>query len=162
MGKNSKQEFDKKYWENFYDSDSNFKILCGNTAAFVQAWPRNQANFSKHIKTEPNHFKFLYIKISQITQNLAQNIGQTKIICNMKFISSLFFFLKNGLKYKTQFFLFSELIQCGILFIQIQMTTGNKNIFYFEKLFVEILLLKDKYNLNSDKLMLQPIDGDSN
>ena len=109
MGKNSKQEFDKKYWENFYDSDSNFKILCGNTAAFVQAWPRNQANFSKHIKTEPNHFKFLYIKISQITQNLAQNIGQTKIICNMKFISSLFFFLKNGLKYKTQFFLFSEL-----------------------------------------------------
>ena len=34
--------------------------------------------------------------------------------------------------------------------LQIQMIIGNKNIFYFEKLFIELLLLNDKYNLNND------------
>ena len=79
----------------------------------------------------------------EILNNILNILNNTKTISNKtiyKIKKELIFILSN---------------------LQIQMTIGNKNIFYFEKLFIELLLLKDKYNLNSDKLMLQPIDDDS-
>lgn len=96
-----------------------------------------------------------------IYELLITNIKSNDIFTEI--LHNIFIILNNckTIPDKTIFKLKKEYINC-ISNLQIQMTTGNKNIFYFEKLFIEIILLNDKYNINNNKLKLLPIDDDSN
>jgi len=111
--------------------------------------------FTKYTINDLTEYKKTIYEL--LITNIKSNDIFTEILYNI-------FIILNNCKTipdKTIFQLKKEYISC-ISNLQIQMTTGNKNIFYFEKLFIEILLLNDKYNINNNKLKLLPDDNDSN